>query len=152
MAIGRTRYEERIHPKKLTAPTPLPFSPFPNDPYGSRRAEGWQQAFLALRSLHCLSAASLQTLARKVCCQGGGRRGLDFLLLLYQGKSREMSKSLWNCLIKKIMQNFLLTDMILLHCPKVSKSLGLFFQKPWKISALLKIHKLASLKQYEFFT
>ena len=28
--------------------------------------------------------------------------------------------------------------LLLLHCPKVTKSLGLFFQKPWKTSTLLK--------------
>ena len=51
-----------------------------NDHYGIRRSEGWKQVFLALRSLHCLSAASLQTLAREGCFQGGGRTGLDFLV------------------------------------------------------------------------
>ena len=50
------------------------------DHYGIRRSEGWKQAFLALKSLHCLSVASLQTLARGVCFQGEGRTGLDFLV------------------------------------------------------------------------
>ena len=74
----KQRENERITIKHFSSSSHPRRSPF--DHYGIRRSEGWKQAFLALKSLHCLSVASLQTLARGGCFQGGGRTGLDFLV------------------------------------------------------------------------